>query len=202
MKTKRKLVPKCTPVCGDAGSVQGNVVGRDLCHDVCGVGPSVSPKRQCVREPSSVPSPDQGSLVRKSTAIGDGACGVGRNLDGREFYANDCGVGPSVSPKRQCIRQSASVASFDRGPQIPQVPTVGPTVSPTTCVRQPTPESVEFKRISLTGFRSCTSRSHYRSVSKQTIRYLTLTVEEFLFVTVSTKEHHSECSGNYHKDNV
>ncbi|GJS41127.1 hypothetical protein Tco_0566170 [Tanacetum coccineum] len=26
---------------------------------------------------------------------------------------------------------------------------------------------VEFKRISLTGFRSCTSRSHYRSISKQ-----------------------------------
>ncbi|GJY82779.1 hypothetical protein Tco_0496155 [Tanacetum coccineum] len=30
--------------------------------------------------------------------------------------------------------------------------------------------SVEFRRISLTGFRSCTSRSHYRSVSKQTTR--------------------------------
>ncbi|GJT59699.1 hypothetical protein Tco_1003232 [Tanacetum coccineum] len=29
---------------------------------------------------------------------------------------------------------------------------------------------VEFKRISLTGFRSCTSRSRYRSVSKQTTR--------------------------------
>ncbi|GJV01873.1 retrovirus-related pol polyprotein from transposon TNT 1-94 [Tanacetum coccineum] len=29
----------------------------------------------------------------------------------------------------------------------------------------------EFKRISLTGFRSCTSRSRYRSVSKQTTRY-------------------------------
>ncbi|GJY47119.1 hypothetical protein Tco_0436182 [Tanacetum coccineum] len=27
---------------------------------------------------------------------------------------------------------------------------------------------VEFRRISLIGFRSCTSRSHYRSVSKQT----------------------------------
>ncbi|GJW26223.1 hypothetical protein Tco_0040034 [Tanacetum coccineum] len=30
--------------------------------------------------------------------------------------------------------------------------------------------SVEFRRISMTGFRSCTSRSHYRSVSKQTTR--------------------------------
>ncbi|GJZ36809.1 hypothetical protein Tco_0583000, partial [Tanacetum coccineum] len=30
---------------------------------------------------------------------------------------------------------------------------------------------VEFRRISLTGFRSCTSRSHYQSVSKQTTRY-------------------------------
>ncbi|GJV21492.1 hypothetical protein Tco_1370512 [Tanacetum coccineum] len=32
-------------------------------------------------------------------------------------------------------------------------------------------ERVEFQRISLTGFHSCTSRSHYRSVSKQTTRY-------------------------------
>ncbi|GJR35808.1 hypothetical protein Tco_1211492 [Tanacetum coccineum] len=32
------------------------------------------------------------------------------------------------------------------------------------------PASLEFKRISLTGFRSCTSRSRYRSVSKQTTR--------------------------------
>ncbi|GJT74901.1 hypothetical protein Tco_1041626 [Tanacetum coccineum] len=31
-------------------------------------------------------------------------------------------------------------------------------------------DEVEFKRISLTGFRSCTSRSRYRSVSKQTTR--------------------------------
>ncbi|GJR14468.1 hypothetical protein Tco_0797120 [Tanacetum coccineum] len=30
---------------------------------------------------------------------------------------------------------------------------------------------VEFKRISLTGFRNCTSRSRYRSISKQTTRY-------------------------------
>nr|GEW20233.1 BTB/POZ and TAZ domain-containing protein 4-like [Tanacetum cinerariifolium] len=32
-------------------------------------------------------------------------------------------------------------------------------------------EWVEFRRISLTGFRNCTSHSHYRSVSKQTTRY-------------------------------
>ncbi|GJS08354.1 putative reverse transcriptase domain-containing protein [Tanacetum coccineum] len=40
-------------------------------------------------------------------------------------------------------------------------------------------DKVEFKRISLTGFRSCTSRSRYRSVSKQTTRK----VEESLNVT-------------------
>ncbi|GJV92162.1 putative nucleotidyltransferase, ribonuclease H [Tanacetum coccineum] len=69
------------------------------------------------------------------------------------------------------------------------------------------PASIEFKRISLTGFRSCTSRSRYRSVSKQTTRhlpqsYLMLTLEGFPFITVNTKEYHSECSGNYHKDNA
>ncbi|GKF13451.1 hypothetical protein Tco_0054913, partial [Tanacetum coccineum] len=85
-------------------------------------------------------------MVRKYTAIGGGACGVGRNLDGREFYANDYGVGQSVSPKRPCVRQSTSVASFDRGLHIPKVPTVGQTVSPTTCVRQPTPASQRCRR--------------------------------------------------------
>ncbi|GKA16278.1 hypothetical protein Tco_0696025 [Tanacetum coccineum] len=34
-----------------------------------------------------------------------------------------------------------------------------------------TATTVEFRRISLTGFHSCTSRSHYRSVSKQTTRH-------------------------------
>ncbi|GJU59456.1 reverse transcriptase domain-containing protein [Tanacetum coccineum] len=66
---------------------------------------------------------------------------------------------------------------------------------------------VEFKRISLTGFRSCASRSRYRSISKQTTRHLPqsclmLTLEGFPFITVNTKEYHSECSGNYHKDNA
>ncbi|GJX12955.1 hypothetical protein Tco_0204713 [Tanacetum coccineum] len=69
------------------------------------------------------------------------------------------------------------------------------------------PTSIEFKRISLIGFHSCTSRSRYRSVSKQTTRHLPqsclmLTLEGFPFITVNTKEYHSECSGNYHKDNA
>ncbi|GJT57864.1 hypothetical protein Tco_0992918 [Tanacetum coccineum] len=38
---------------------------------------------------------------------------------------------------------------------------------------------VEFKRISLTGFRSCTSRSRYLSVSKQTTRIATLSNRVF-----------------------
>ncbi|GKE52202.1 hypothetical protein Tco_1487358, partial [Tanacetum coccineum] len=68
-------------------------------------------------------------------------------------------------------------------------------------------DQVEFKRISLTGFRSCTSRSRYRSVSKQTTRHLPqsclmLTLKGFPFITMNTKEYHSECSGNYHKDDA
>ncbi|GJT29596.1 hypothetical protein Tco_0909871 [Tanacetum coccineum] len=35
----------------------------------------------------------------------------------------------------------------------------------------PSMKGLEFLRISLTGFRSCTSRSHYRSVSKKTTQY-------------------------------
>ncbi|GKD11196.1 hypothetical protein Tco_1190881, partial [Tanacetum coccineum] len=31
---------------------------------------------------------------------------------------------------------------------------------------------------------------------------LMLTLEGFSFITVSTEEHHSECSGNYRKDNA
>ncbi|GJU63587.1 hypothetical protein Tco_1245422 [Tanacetum coccineum] len=66
-------------------------------------------------------------------------------------------------------------------------------------------DQVEFKRISLTGFRSCTSRSHYQSVSKQTTRLIHIesrkppTAELFdvdsgriSIVTVNTKEYHSD----------
>ncbi|GJS91973.1 reverse transcriptase domain-containing protein [Tanacetum coccineum] len=42
------------------------------------------------------------------------------------------------------------------------------------------PASIEFKRIILTGFRSCTSRSRYWSVSKQTTRTSTLSNGVFL----------------------
>ncbi|GJY74874.1 hypothetical protein Tco_0479305 [Tanacetum coccineum] len=65
------------------------------------------------------------------------------------------------------------------------------------------PASIEFKRISLTGFRSCTSRSRYQSVSKQTIHLIHIEsrkppiVELFnvnsgriSIVTVNTKEYH------------
>ncbi|GKA74522.1 copia protein, partial [Tanacetum coccineum] len=41
---------------------------------------------------------------------------------------------------------------------------------------------VEFKRISLTGFRSCTSRSRYRSVSKQTTRLERSQLTDYGFV--------------------
>ncbi|GJT89415.1 hypothetical protein Tco_1071132 [Tanacetum coccineum] len=69
------------------------------------------------------------------------------------------------------------------------------------------PASIEFIRISLARFRSCTSRSRYQSVSKQTTRHLPraclmLAQAGFPFITVFTKEYHCECSGNYHKDNA
>ncbi|GKA91120.1 hypothetical protein Tco_0812990 [Tanacetum coccineum] len=68
---------------------------------------------------------------------------------------------------------------------------------------------VEFKRISLTGFRSCTSRSRDQSVSKQTTRWIYIesrkspTAELFdvdsgriFIVTVNTKEYHSVVLAN------
>ncbi|GJS04851.1 hypothetical protein Tco_0321359 [Tanacetum coccineum] len=45
-------------------------------------------------------------------------------------------------------------------------------------------ECIASRRISLTGFRSCTSRSRYQSVSKQTTR--------ISIVIVNTKEYHSD----------
>ncbi|GJY32525.1 hypothetical protein Tco_0416994 [Tanacetum coccineum] len=63
---------------------------------------------------------------------------------------------------------------------------------------------VEFKRISLTGFRSCTSRSRYRSVSKQTTRFhiesrksptkslFDVGSRRISIFTVNTKEYHSD----------
>ncbi|GKD01489.1 hypothetical protein Tco_1171763 [Tanacetum coccineum] len=43
---------------------------------------------------------------------------------------------------------------------------------------------VEIQRISLTGFRICTSRSHYQSVSKQTTRISQVTLRKSLFDVV------------------
>ncbi|GJV65274.1 hypothetical protein Tco_1476102 [Tanacetum coccineum] len=52
---------------------------------------------------------------------------------------------------------------------------------------------VEFKRISLTGFRSCTSRSRYRSVSKQTTRTSLIHIESHhRFFPVDTSLIHIE----------
>ncbi|GJZ22349.1 zinc finger, PHD-type containing protein [Tanacetum coccineum] len=56
-------------------------------------------------------------------------------------------------------------------------------------------EWVEFRRISLTGFRSCTSRSHYRSVSKQTTRIPDFSVVEFDDRTVMLCD---QCEKEYH----
>ncbi|GKA50014.1 hypothetical protein Tco_0743087 [Tanacetum coccineum] len=61
-------------------------------------------------------------------------------------------------------------------------------------------DQVEFKRISLTGFRSCTSRSRYQSVSKQTTRIRKSPTKSLFdvgsrrisIVTVNTKEYHSD----------
>ncbi|GJY59049.1 hypothetical protein Tco_0458941 [Tanacetum coccineum] len=62
----------------------------------------------------------------------------------------------------------------------------------------------QFKRISLTGFRSCTSRSRYRSVSKQTTRFhiesrklptkslFDVGSRRISIFTVNTKEYHSD----------
>ncbi|GJT70251.1 hypothetical protein Tco_1029537 [Tanacetum coccineum] len=55
MKTKRKLVPKSSTIDGTRHTNDVNVVERDLCQNVCGVGnsscfPTASPKRQCIRQ--------------------------------------------------------------------------------------------------------------------------------------------------------
>ncbi|GKB87366.1 hypothetical protein Tco_0959638 [Tanacetum coccineum] len=69
-----------------------------------------------------------------------------------------------------------------------------PFEDPFACLRS----WVEFKRISLTGFRSCTSRSRYRSISKQITRISQVTYQELdngseiSIVTVNTKEYHSD----------
>ncbi|GJV30501.1 RNA-directed DNA polymerase, eukaryota, reverse transcriptase zinc-binding domain protein [Tanacetum coccineum] len=56
MKTKRKLIPKCTAVGNSACSVHGNVV--------------VSPNRRCIRQSNSVPLHDQGLQVPEVAGVG------------------------------------------------------------------------------------------------------------------------------------
>ncbi|GJW13709.1 hypothetical protein Tco_0017842 [Tanacetum coccineum] len=128
MKTKRNLVPKTTVVGNSSGINQGNVVVPDLRENVCGVGSSNSPKRQCVR---------QGNVVVRDlheNGYGVDVCGVGSsssqkrqcvrqaNVVVRDLCENVCGVGHDSSPKRQCLRQSDSVSHYDLGLQVPGVP--------------------------------------------------------------------------------
>nr|GEX60138.1 hypothetical protein [Tanacetum cinerariifolium] len=89
MKTKRKLVPKSTVVSNSAGSGQGNAVAQDGYDNVCGVGPTVPPKRQCVRQSSSL-------LCR----------------------AQQSHVGPSVSPNRQHVPRLSYVPCRGQGLQM------------------------------------------------------------------------------------
>ncbi|GKA53210.1 hypothetical protein Tco_0746525 [Tanacetum coccineum] len=109
MKTKRKLVPKCTAVGNGASSVHGNVIGRNLCDSVCGGVLNVSPKRRCIRQSNSVPLRDQGLQVPEVV-----------------------GAGLSGSPKRRCVCQSYSVPCWDQGLQVSEVPGIGPSVPPNT----------------------------------------------------------------------
>ncbi|GJU93297.1 RAE1-like protein isoform X2 [Tanacetum coccineum] len=50
-----RLVPKSTTVTNSPCSAQDSVVAQDGYDNVCGVGPSVPLKRQCMRQSSSVP---------------------------------------------------------------------------------------------------------------------------------------------------
>ncbi|GJT16480.1 DNA helicase [Tanacetum coccineum] len=117
MKTKRKLIPKSTHTHGDADGVRGNVGNRDLCDDVYGVGPSVSPKRHCVHVPTSV--------------VDGGAA------DGGVLYDNVCGVGPSVFPETQHICCSVSDAVLGTRIKTPEVPAVALDIFSNTPSQQP-----------------------------------------------------------------
>ncbi|GKA70133.1 hypothetical protein Tco_0776197 [Tanacetum coccineum] len=67
---------------------------------------------------------------------------------------------------------------------------------------------IQFRRISLTGFpaQSVGSSNAIALDSRYLLVLITRTSQSrqhgFPFITVNTKEYHSECSGNYHKDNA
>nr|GEV11926.1 kinesin-like protein KIN-5C [Tanacetum cinerariifolium] len=86
------------------------------------------PKSILVRDDAGSVRDNVGSPVPQCTVIRGCLYGDESNVDGRGLYDNLCGVGPSVSPKTQCVRPSASAASSDEGLQIPEMPTVGPNI--------------------------------------------------------------------------
>nr|GEU90872.1 hypothetical protein [Tanacetum cinerariifolium] len=63
MKTKTKLVPKSGAAINSTDSGRCNVVVSDGYEGVCGVGPSVPSKKQCVHASTSVPCRVEGSHV-------------------------------------------------------------------------------------------------------------------------------------------
>nr|GEU51292.1 hypothetical protein [Tanacetum cinerariifolium] len=125
MKTKRKLIPKSTHTHGDPDGNRGNVGNRDLFDDVCGVGPSVSPKRHCVRVPTSV--------VHGAVCV----CAPTSAADGGVLYDNVYGVGPSVFPETQHICCSVSEAVLDTRIKTPEVLVVALDIFSNTPLQQP-----------------------------------------------------------------
>ncbi|GJU27245.1 hypothetical protein Tco_1165866 [Tanacetum coccineum] len=65
-------------------------------------------------------------------------CSVEGNVVGLDLCDNVGIVGLNLSPNRQCLSQSSSAPSRDPGLQLLEVPPVGPSVFPSTCVCQST----------------------------------------------------------------
>ncbi|GKG06677.1 hypothetical protein Tco_0329646, partial [Tanacetum coccineum] len=65
-------------------------------------------------------------------------CSVEGNVVGLDLYDNVGTVGLNLSSNRQCLSQSSSAPSRDPGLQLLEVPPIGPSVFPSTCVCQST----------------------------------------------------------------
>nr|GEY29596.1 hypothetical protein [Tanacetum cinerariifolium] len=117
MKTKRKLVPKSTAATISAGSGECNVVGHEGYDNVCGVGPSVPTKKQCIRESGLVSCRAQELQVGANVSPGSHHLRQWSSVTYHDQGLQVSGlldVGLSVPTKRRCVRQSASESCGDQ----------------------------------------------------------------------------------------
>ncbi|GJX64689.1 hypothetical protein Tco_0299032 [Tanacetum coccineum] len=102
-------------------SVEGNVVGPDLCDNVGTFGLNLSPNRQRLSQSSSVPSRDLGLQLLEVPHVGPSVfpstcvC-QSTSVPSSDYSLHTSGVSPAISKCSQLLPQPIAIVDINRPP--------------------------------------------------------------------------------------